>query len=150
MNHLHTLFSAAMIGMLSATAGASAMDCKIPEQHEIAALFDRWNDSLKTGNSALVAKNYNEHAVLLPTLSDKIRLTDAERVDYFDHFLEKKPVGTIDDRVIQVGCNYAVDTGNYTFSFIDGSVAKARYTYTYAYTGGQWEITSHHSSLAPK
>ena len=149
MNFRHTIFSTALICSLSLTAGASTTECKLADNHEVSALFERWNESLKTGDSSIVARNYDKDSVLLPTLSGKIRLTDAERIDYFDHFLQKKPVGKIDTRVIKVGCNYAVDTGNYTFTFEDNSVAKARYTFTYAYADDQWKITSHHSSLTP-
>ncbi|RAL71573.1 hypothetical protein CSC35_5288 [Enterobacter hormaechei] len=40
---------------------------------------------------------------MLPTVSNKARLTDAERVDYFEHFLAKKPTGKIDMRTIRLG-----------------------------------------------
>ncbi len=32
---------------------------------------------------------------------------------------EKKPVGEINFRTIRIGCNMALDTGNYTFTFED-------------------------------
>lgn len=53
-------------------------------------------------------------------------------------------------RMIDIGCNRALDTGLYTFTFGDGSMAKARYTFTYAWSGKAWLITSHHSSLMPE
>lgn len=116
---------------------------------EVAAMFDRWNDSLKTGDAKTVSDNYLSDAVLLPTLSDKVRLTDEERIDYFEKFLAKKPVGHIDSRTIRTGCNKAIDTGTYTFTFGDGSKAAARYTFTYSWNGEKWLISSHHSSAMP-
>ncbi|HCD3742369.1 TPA: SgcJ/EcaC family oxidoreductase, partial [Enterobacter hormaechei] len=116
----------------------------------IEALFDKWNESLKTGNAQTVSENYLSDAVLLPTVSNKARLTDAERVDYFEHFLAKKPTGKIDMRTIRLGCNKAIDTGTYTFTFADKSTVSARYTFTYAWDGKEWKISTHHSSAMPE
>lgn len=62
--------------------------CKATSDQEIAALFDRWNQSLQTGDSHKVVANYVERSILLPTVSNKPRLTPAEKEDYFHHFLE--------------------------------------------------------------
>jgi uncharacterized protein (TIGR02246 family) len=124
--------------------------CKPTSQQEIAALFDRWNQSLQTLDPKKVADNYSEGAILLATVSDKPRLTTAERVDYFEHFLADRPSGKIDMRRIYLGCNSAVDAGLYTFTFAKtGAVVHARYTYTYRWDGSRWLITSHHSSAMP-
>lgn len=125
-------------------------DCVKADQKQVEGLFDRWNDSLKTGDAKTVSSNYLSDAVLLPTVSNQVRLTDAERVDYFEHFLEKKPSGKIDSRTIRLGCNKAIDTGVYTFTFGDKSTVTARYTFTYAWDGQDWKISSHHSSAMPE
>lgn len=117
---------------------------------KIENLFDRWNDSLKSGDASNVAENYLSDAVLLPTVSNKVHLTEAERVDYFEYFLGKKPAGKIDTRTIRTGCNKAIDTGTYAFTFADNTAVSARYTFTYAWTGSQWKISSHHSSGMPE
>jgi len=125
--------------------------CRPTTDQEIAALFDRWNRSLQTDNPHLVVANYAERSILLPTLSNKPRVTVAEKEDYFEHFLENQPVGTINFSFIEIGCNAAVDAGLYTFYFRKtGATVAARYTYTYAWDGRQWLITSHHSSLMPE
>ncbi|KAB2931655.1 MAG: DUF4440 domain-containing protein [Candidatus Contendobacter sp.] len=124
--------------------------CKATSEQEIAALFDRWNQSLQTGDPRKVVANYAERSILLPTISNKPRFTPAEKEDYFHHFLEDRPLGKIDLRSIELGCNSAVDAGLYTFSFAKtGAVVGARYTYTYRWDGTQWLITSHHSSAMP-
>lgn len=139
--------------LISSSAWADAKpaaDCAKVDKAQIEGLFDRWNDSLKTGDAKKVADNYLSDAVLLPTVSNQVRLTDAERVDYFEHFLEKKPVGKIDTRTIRLGCNKAIDTGTYTFTFADNTSVSARYTFTYAWDGAAWKISSHHSSAMPE
>jgi uncharacterized protein (TIGR02246 family) len=125
--------------------------CKAASEQEIKALFDRWNRSLQTGDPHKVVANYAERSILLPTVSNKPRLTVAEKEDYFHHFLEDGPSGKIDLRSIELGCNSAVDAGLYTFTFAKtGAVVSARYTYTYRWDGSQWLITSHHSSAMPE
>jgi uncharacterized protein (TIGR02246 family) len=136
----------------NAPASASHTEsCKVTSDQEIAALFDRWNQSLQTGDPHKVVANYAERSILLPTISNKPRLTVADKEEYFHHFLQDRPSGKIDFRYIELGCNSAVDAGLYTFTFArTGAVVKARYTYTYHWDGAQWLITSHHSSAMPE
>ncbi|MBW7985071.1 SgcJ/EcaC family oxidoreductase [Enterobacillus tribolii] len=126
------------------------VSCVTTDNAQVEKLFDRWNASLQSGDARRVADNYLSDAVLLPTVSNQIRLTDAERVDYFEHFLAKKPTGKIDSRTIRTGCNKAIDTGTYTFTFADNSTVSARYTFTYAWDGKDWRISTHHSSAMPE
>ena len=125
--------------------------CVATSEQQIAALFDRWNNSLQTGDPQKVAANYAPQSILLATVSNKPRISPAEREDYFRYFLADRPNGRIDMRVIQLSCNTAVDAGLYTFTFAKtGAQVKARYTYTYKWDGKQWLITSHHSSAMPE
>jgi uncharacterized protein (TIGR02246 family) len=138
-------------GMSTNAAAGHTESCKVTSDQEIAALFDRWNQSLQTGDPHAVVANYAERSILLPTVSNKPRLTVAEKEDYFRHFLQDRPSGKIDFRYIELGCNSAVDAGLYTFTFArTGVVVQARYTYTYRWDGAQWLITSHHSSVMPE
>ena len=125
--------------------------CHATDEQEIASLFDRWNQSLQTGDPRQVVANYAYKSILLPTVSNQPRLTPAEKEDYFHHFLEKRPSGKIDMRFIEIDCRTAVDAGLYTFTFAKtGEVVHARYTYTYRWDGSKWLITSHHSSAMPE
>lgn len=129
----------------------SAKQCQATSEAEIAALFERWNDSLKTGEPGKVVANYAKTSVLLPTVSNKVRLSAEEKADYFTAFLSNKPVGVIDSRSIMLGCDSAVDAGVYTFTYgTSGKTVQARYSYSYAWDGAQWLITSHHSSAMPE
>lgn len=135
----------------SAPALATTQNCAPVTKQQVASLFDRWNASLATGNPHKVVENYAAESILLPTVSNKPRLTAAEKEDYFKHFLEDSPNGKIDQRFIKLGCNTALDAGLYTFTFAKtGAVVKGRYSYTYENMGGQWLITSHHSSAMPE
>ncbi|GDX05985.1 SgcJ/EcaC family oxidoreductase [Buttiauxella sp. WJP83] len=136
--------------VFAAPASTPAPECVKVDKAQIEGLFDKWNESLKTGNAKTVSENYLSDAVLLPTVSNQARLTDAERIDYFEHFLAKKPTGKIDTRTIRLGCNKAIDTGTYTFTFADKSTVSARYTFTYAWDGKEWKISTHHSSAMPE
>ena len=104
------------------------MTCTKTNEQEIAALFDRWNASLATLDPDKVVANYAPDAVLLPTVSNKPRTNHEEIRDYFVHFLEKKPQGKIDLRIIKIDCNVASDTGLYTFTLHDtkGKAKKVR------------------------
>lgn len=130
---------------------AASESCKTSSPAEIAALFDRWNQSLQSGDPHKVVANYAPDSVLLPTVSNTPRLTPEQQEDYFHHFLENQPSGRIDSRSIQINCNSAVDIGLYTFTFAKtGEQVHARFTYTYKWDGQQWLISSHHSSGMPE
>lgn len=128
----------------------SQIECKAVTETEIAGLFDRWNASLATGDSKKVVANYAVDSILLPTVSNKPRFSPAEKEDYFNLFLKKKPQGKIDQRFIQIGCNTALDAGLYTFTYYTGEKVSGRYSYTYRWNGSEWLITHHHSSAMPE
>jgi len=133
---------------------AAGGECGRASEQEIAALFDRWNASLQTGDPHQVVANYAARSILLPTVSNVPRLTPADKEDYFQHFLQNRPSGKIDLRFVDIGCDTAVDAGLYTFTYgTTGQVVHARYTFTYRRepgVNGQWLITSHHSSALPE
>jgi uncharacterized protein (TIGR02246 family) len=135
--------------------GGQVDQCYRASEPEIAALFDRWNAALQTGDPHQIVANYAAHSILLPTVSNVPRLTPADKEDYFQHFLQNRPSGKIDLRFVDIGCDTAVDAGLYTFTYgTTGQVVHARYTFTYrrepGVNGGRWLITSHHSSALPE
>lgn len=133
----------------------STMTCTPVTQQEIAALFERWNASLATHDADKVTTNYAPDAVLLPTVSNQPRTDTASIKDYFVHFLERNPQGTIDSRTIRIGCNTATDVGTYTFKLSGQTpgtteTVKARYSFMYELRDGKWFIVHHHSSAMPE
>ncbi|MFD5328230.1 SgcJ/EcaC family oxidoreductase [Streptomyces sp. NPDC127092] len=124
-------------------------------EKEVAALFDGWNAALMTGDAEKVADRYAAGAVLLPTASPRIRTDRAGIVDYFEHFLQKKPRGEKIRSVITIlDRDSAIDAGLYAFHLTDPKTGErtrleARYTYAYEKRGGKWLIVNHHSSVLP-
>jgi len=117
---------------------------------EIRALFDEWNSALKTGDPEQVVALYAQNAILLPTISDQVRHNHEEIKDYFIHFLENGPMGTIDESNLRTFGLLAINSGVYTFTFKDGASVQARFTFVYQWNGERWLIAEHHSSLMPE
>lgn len=131
-----------------------APGANLPTKREIAALFDTWNETLRTGGPHDMALLYAEDGVLLPTVSNEVRSNRVEIADYFEHFLTAHPRGTINEQHIQVlDTNTAVNSGVYTFDLVkEGkpTFVVARYSFLYEKIGGKWLIKSHHSSAMPE
>lgn len=140
------LLAAVPAGAQAATSSA----CQPITKEQVAALFTRWNNDLLTGDPDKVTADYAPDAVLLPTVSNTPRTTHAEIRDYFVKFLKGKPSGSIDYRVIKIGCDIAQDIGTYTFRFAGGKTVHARYTFVYEWLDGKWLIVHHHSSAMPE
>jgi uncharacterized protein (TIGR02246 family) len=117
---------------------------------EITALFDKWNQALQSGNPKTVTKLYEYNAILLPTVSNKVRHNHQEIEDYFVNFLAKGPVGKIDEANVRTFGEVAINSGIYTFAFKDGNSVRARFTYVYRWNGQDWKIVEHHSSQLPE
>ncbi len=118
--------------------------------NEITALFDEWNNALQTGDPKKVAALYETNGILLPTVSNKVRHNPEEIEDYFVHFCAKGPKGQIDEANVRTFGPIAINSGVYTFSFKDGAVVQARFTFVYRWNGERWKIIEHHSSQMPE
>ncbi|MBN2723134.1 MAG: SgcJ/EcaC family oxidoreductase [Deltaproteobacteria bacterium] len=120
------------------------------EQSVIKSLFEKWNDALKTCDPGEVVKLYKPSAILLPTMSNKVRHTPSEIKDYFVHFLSNKPEGKIIESNIRIFGDIAINSGLYSFKFSDETVTDARFTFVYEKTNDDWLIIEHHSSQMPE
>lgn len=144
-------YLAAGTAVLLLAATASTAEAKPGTKARIAAQFTDWNAALATMDPDVVADRYAPKAVLLPTLSNQVRDTRAEIVDYFTHFLARHPAGQIlESHVDVLSQNSAVDAGIYRFTFADNSTVDARYTFVYERVDGRWLIVNHHSSMLPE
>ena len=117
---------------------------------EIRSLFDHWNAAIQTGKADNVVELYDTNAILLPTISNKVRKTHAEIEDYFVAFLAKGPIGRIDDSNVRIYGDIAINSGVYTFTFANGSSVQARFSFVYRFNGQGYKIVEHHSSAMPE
>ena len=123
-------------------------------QTSLLKLFDIWNDSLLSGDPHQVATLYAPDAILLPTVSNKVRHNHPEIADYFAHFLLKRPSGKILESNIRTFGDLAINSGIYEFTLSPDSqpvsVIQARFTFVYQKIGDDWLIIEHHSSAMPE
>ena len=143
----------ASITILQISPLQAQTQCPEVTRPQIAQLFERWNQSLQTGDPNKVTLNYARNAILLPTVSNQVRRNHKEIHDYFVTFLQNKPVGRIDYRSIRLYCGVAIDSGTYTFRLTTNGQTRevpARYTFVYNKVGDQWLIAEHHSSAMPE
>ena len=117
-------------------------------------MFDSWNYALQTGDSGEVAKLYVNESTFLPTLSGVFEKGVSGAENYFQHFLEKNPVGRIVSDEVQGDEDLIIHSGLYTFE-VDGQNSdrvdiRARFTFVYQkQKNGGYKILHHHSSLKP-
>lgn len=159
--HQHLIGAAGLVGATALLVGCSSAPAQTssesevrPTTEQIKALFADWNASLATGDAQKVADRYAPNAVLLPTVSNQVRSTRAEIVDYFEHFLKNKPSGQIlDSHVAVLDADDAIDAGTYRFALTQEgkpTTVDARYTFVYEKIDGKWLIVNHHSSAMPE
>ena len=118
------------------------------------AAFAAWRTALTSGKPDPVVALYDEHAVLLATLSPKPLLTQAERLGYFGKLTaHPKLNATVEESHTQVlDENNVVLSGLYTFRFEEAgkpTAIPARFTFVYEKKDGRWVIVEHHSSKIP-
>ncbi len=117
--------------------------------------FTRWSDSLKTGDAKKVAALYAETATFLPTVNGEFKKGPSQAEEYFHHFLEKNPMGTIvEDEVQTLSENCYLHSGMYNFEVgpeEKREIVEARFSFVWEKDeNGQWKIIHHHSSVRPK
>lgn len=125
----------------------------ITAEAEVATLLDRWNAAVLTREPKAVAALYAPDAVLVPTISNRIRTTPAEIEEYFQHFLMKCPRGTVLDAHIRIIGDMALSSGVYEFkiSSAEGDMSvKCRFSFVYRKRNDAWRIIEHHSSFMPE
>lgn len=135
-----------------------AEDSKKTATEKAIQAFHGWCAAIATRNPALVVGLYAEDAILVPTVSDDIRETQAARLTYFEKFLSNEglacEVNSLQSRVSAKVGTVAMG-GLYTFTYREKGLLRmrqvtipARFLFTFEEIDGEWLITSHHSSKA--
>ena len=122
---------------------------------DIESLFEEWSEALQSGAASRVTDLYAVNAVLVPTLSNQVRVGHAEIRDYFQGFLARQPSGARVERgQIRVYGDIAINSGTYVFEFSpageEGYSLRARFSFVYHWCGDRWLIVEHHSSAMPE
>jgi len=123
-------------------------------KEDVAAATTSWAAALGEDDPDKVLPLYADNAVLWGTLSPTVRFDRAALRDYFVTAFRVLPGLKVafGDQLIRVYGNTAVNTGAYTFSYIEDRETKslpARYSFTFVKSGERWLIVDHHSSVMP-
>ena len=128
-----------------ATAGESADEAKV------AAATRLWIDTFNTRDAARITALYAPDAVLWGTVSQTIRTTHDEILEYFIDSSKKRPDLRmfLGEYHVQLLGDLATNSGYYTSrNPVDGKevVIPMRFTFMYRREGDNWVIVNHHSS----
>jgi uncharacterized protein (TIGR02246 family) len=121
---------------------------------DVASAARGWAQAVDADDPDLVVPLYADGAVLWGTLSPAVRADRAGVRDYFVTAFKVLPGLKVSfgKQLIRVYGDTAVNTGDYTFSYVKDGQARslpARYSFTYVKSGTQWLIVDHHSSAMP-
>lgn len=116
------------------------------------ATLTRWTDEVATGRIETILELYAPDAILVPTLSNEIVVTNDGRRRYFEFFLsDGYPTCTVESeqsRTDQKHGTIAIG-GIYSFRFPRSTgeeIVPARFLFTFEEVNTRWLITGHHSS----
>jgi uncharacterized protein (TIGR02246 family) len=124
---------------------------------DVESQMARWYKALLKGDANEVALLYAEDAILLSTLGQGVHVGRTQIRQYFSKkFLPRHPVGSTLEPYTRLLGGVAVNSGLYSF-VIDKKPAEgkgrmevtARYTFVYRWSGTDWVIVEHHSSVMP-
>jgi uncharacterized protein (TIGR02246 family) len=123
-------------------------------KEDVAAATSAWARALGEDDPDKVLPLYANDAVLWGTLSPTVRADQTALRDYFVTAFKDLPglKVALGDQLIRVYGATAVNTGYYTFSYVQNGEAKtlpARCSFTYVQSGAHWLIVDHHSSAMP-
>lgn len=111
-----------------------------------------------------VTRLYAQDAILWGTVSDQVRTTPDQILDYFEHFARVPGIRLIPESLrscVQIYGNIALSSGYYSFSCSPKNtngpprIIHGRYSFVYRRLssphkeGVMWEIVNHHSSIIP-
>ncbi len=115
-------------------------------------LFNLWAEAVSSRDVERVVALYAPDAVLVPTLSNTLRLNPLGIAEYFTEFLLGGPQPRILQSFVQEMGDVAVFSGVYRFTMTalpDRPEIDARFTFVYQRQQPGWTIVTHHSSVMP-
>ncbi|MET1414445.1 nuclear transport factor 2 family protein [Roseibium sp. HPY-6] len=116
------------------------------------SILQKWTEAVASGRIEEILNLYAKDAILVPTLTNEIAVTEDGRRSYFEFFLSNGratcAVDHEDCRIDRDRCTVTIG-GIYTFSFQRAAgveTVPARFLFTFEEFNGRWLITGHHSS----
>jgi uncharacterized protein (TIGR02246 family) len=128
----------------------------VPTPTQVRALLKTWAAALKSTSVDRVLELYAPDAILLPTVKPGVYKGSTKIRVYFEGLLKKLPSVVLDEIHTRCFDGLAVASGLYTFHLAnpdtpagDPSELPSRFVFVYVWTGSDWIIVEHHSSLSP-
>jgi len=118
---------------------------------QVAAATAEWIATFNTRDAARICALYAPDAILWGTVSQTIRTTPQEILEYFEESSAKRPKLRmfLGEYHVRLYGDIATNSGFYTSrNPVDGKevVIPMRFTFTYRREGERWMIVNHHSS----
>ena len=118
---------------------------------QVAAATAEWISTFNTRNAARISALYAPDAILWGTVSQTIRTTPGEILEYFEDSSAKRPNlrMILGETHVRLYGDIAINSGYYSSrNPVDGQdiVIPMRFTFTYRREGDRWMIINHHSS----
>lgn len=126
--------------------------CQAVSDTDVIALGERYIAKLQSRHPDQLTRLFASDGAMHGFASPVVR-TDYKSVrEYFLYFLQFEPQLKFEDRLIEIGCNYVIDQGNYTWSLKAKGAAlaedvPARFRFIYEYSNGDWRIAEHIEEL---
>lgn len=140
---------------LPGSPAAAREGCDGINAPSVRLFFERWEQTLESGDAVAMARRYATDAIFIPALTDAPLSGRSAIEQHFKGFLKTRPKGRVESRTIQIGCAEALDTGIYVFG-MDGPspgarmLVRIRYSMAYQVRDGRWMIVHHHASRLPE
>ena len=137
--------------LLSASATIAADNADDAVAAQVAAATAEWISTFNTRDAARISALYAPDAILWGTVSQTIRTTPGEILEYFEDSSAKRPNlrMILGEYHVRLYGDIAINSGYYSSrNPVEGKdvVIPMRFTFTYRKEGDRWVIINHHSS----
>ena len=137
--------------LLSASATIAADNADDAVAAQVAAATAEWISTFNTRDAARISALYAPDAILWGTVSQTIRTTPGEILEYFEDSSAKRPNlrMILGEYHVRLYGDIAINSGYYSSrNPVEGKevVIPMRFTFTYRREGDRWVIINHHSS----
>lgn len=151
MNPVRFLIFMFAFGLLAAALPARAQQADEATAKAVEAATEEWIATFNTRDPVRISALYAPDAILWGTVSQTIRTTPEEILEYFTESSTRRPrlQMVLGERVVRVFGDIATTSGYYqSRNPVDGKevVIPMRFTFMYRKEGERWMIVNHHSS----